>query len=125
MGAAILAASLQKRDDLKPFMVRNVIPLSIGLLSKDYVVRKVVKRNTVYPIEIKCKGRTMFDNQQAMFISIYEGEHAKAAYNRKLGSMSLEGLHIAAAGNPIKIAEQISITVQYLVIISGNQCIYS
>lgn len=106
MGAAILAASLEKRDDLAPLMVRNGIPLSIGLLCSKRVVRQVVKRNTVYPNEIKCKGRTMIDNQQKFYFGVYEGEDVDPAYNRKLGSMNLEGIQIAAAGKPIEIAKQ-------------------
>lgn len=113
MGAAILAASLEKRDDLAPLMVRNGIPLSIGLLCQDRVVRHVVKRNTVYPNEIQCKGRTILDNQQKFYFAIYEGEDVDPAYNRKLGSMNLEGIPIAAAGKPNKIAEQNLIIVSY------------
>lgn len=102
MGAAILAASLEKRDDLAPFMVRNVTPLSIGLLCKDQIggkiVRTVVKRNTVYPNEIKCHGKTVIDNQDKLYFAIYEGESDHPANNRKLGSMTLEGIGIAPAG---------------------------
>lgn len=124
VGAAIQAASLEKRDDLLPLMVRNVLPLSIGLLAKDGVVRRIIKRNTVYPNVIKCKAKTIFDNQEKvtynrskvtynrmlifqffftftyyqMGIFIYEGEHAKPQYNRKLGSLMLKGISIAAAG---------------------------
>lgn len=98
MGAAILAASLEKRDDLAPFMLRNVTPLSIGLLCKNMIVRKVVKRNTVYPNEIKCHGKTVIDNQDKLYFGIYEGESDHPANNKKLGSMTLEGIGIAPAG---------------------------
>lgn len=103
IGAAILAASLEKRADMAPLLVQNVIPLSIGILCKDHVIHKVIKRNTVYPNETKCRGRTIIDNQKKFLIAIYEGEHSNPAYNKKLGSLNLEGIEIASAGNTIKI----------------------
>lgn len=105
IGAAIMAASLEKRDDLVPLMLRNVTPLSIGLLCKGRIVRKVVKRNTVYPNEINCKGKTVIDNQDNLFLDIYEGEYEHPAFNKKLGSMKLEGIQIASAGILFRFCE--------------------
>lgn len=111
MGAAILAANLDKKDDLAPLLLRNVTPLSIGLLcqdrGKDRVVRKVIKRNTVYPIEMNCKGKTVTDKQDKFFLAIFEGEHENPAHNIKLGSMNLKGIKVAAAGHIISYLKSI------------------
>lgn len=98
IGAALQAASLEKRADVSPFLVRNVTPLSIGVVAANGVVRKVIKRNTAYPNQIKCVGRSIIDNQSQFYIGVFEGEHDDPRDNKKLGSMILKGIQIAGAG---------------------------
>lgn len=93
-----MAASLERQVDMPPIMLRNTTPLSLGILCADKKVHKVVKRNTVYPNKIKCKGKTITDNQKNMAITIFEGEHDETKFNKKLGTMILKGIEIASAG---------------------------
>lgn len=95
IGAAIQAAVLEKRKDAPRIFLKNVTPMSIGILCKSEkgpTVRKVIKRNTPYPTEITRPGTAGKDNQKGMKILIYEGEHPDPKFCKYLGSVGLRGI---------------------------------
>lgn len=104
LGACVQAAVLVGKSDAPPVYVRNVTPLTIGLINsknKKLTCSPLINRNTTYPIAKKVFGKTNRDAQTKVKIIIYEGEHQKMEDNLILGSMFLDGLVASAKGNEI------------------------
>lgn len=103
-GACIQAAVLTQKADAPPIYVRNVTPLTIGILSSKstgLTCRPVVNRNSSYPIVKTLYGTTKRDNQRNAKIIIFEGEQTKIDGNQILGSFTLSGLTESPKGREI------------------------
>lgn len=98
-GACVQAAVLAGKPDVPSMYVRNVIPLTIGVITLNKTCCPFIKRNSPYPIMKKIMGSTSQDNQTRAKITLVEGEHLAAKDNKKLGSFFLEGLSKSAQGN--------------------------
>lgn len=102
-GACIQAAVLGQNSDAPSIYVRNVTPLTIGILSSknEMPCYPVIKRNTPYPIEKKVNGRTTKNNQAKAKIVIYEGEQWAEKDNEKLGVLMVDGLTASSKGKEV------------------------
>lgn len=102
-GACVQAAVLAAKPDVPSMYVRNVTPLTIGIISsnKDLPCHPVIKKNSSYPIEKVIQGKTKRDNQTNAKIIIFEGEQKTMDANQILGSMTLRGLTASSKGGEI------------------------
>lgn len=67
---------LEKKKDAPRIFLKNVTPLSLGILSpskEGAVIRNVIKRNTAYPTEVTRYGKPHKPNQKSLRIPIFEG----------------------------------------------------
>ncbi len=91
-GAALKGASYYENDDGEIESVPDfidVIPLSLGIISKGRVTEVIVKADTEVPIKEKKKFRTVKDNQRTIKVEIVQGEFKMADKNTYLGSFLL------------------------------------
>jgi L1 cell adhesion molecule like protein len=91
-GAAIYASILAGNKDAKTegFLMCDVTPLSVGILTGGSVMTKIIPRNTTIP----CKKSETFtngaDNQEIARIVVLQGEREQASKNTVLGTFDLK-----------------------------------
>jgi len=99
VGAAYLAQVLasERRDTL----LLDVIPRSLSVGLKDDVPNVLIPRNTTIPTRQQAKYTTSRDGQDAVTLTVYEGDQTKASANTFVGQVMLTGLAPAPAGVPV------------------------
>jgi len=109
-GAAVQAAILSKGIKNVPKLVlRDVTPLSLGILNKGGIMSVVIPRNTSVPVKKTREYVTDEDNQSAVLIEVYEGERARVSDNNLLGSFNFSGLSVAPRGHPFDVCFAIDV----------------
>ncbi len=98
VGAAIQAGVLA--GEVKDVVLLDVTPLSLGLETMGGVFTKLVERNTTIPTHKSQTFSTAEDMQQAVDVSVYQGERPMAKDNKLLGNFRLEGIAAAPRGVP-------------------------
>ncbi|MFN9706832.1 MAG: Hsp70 family protein, partial [Planctomycetota bacterium] len=98
LGAAIQADVLAGND--RSLLLRDVIPLSLGLETLGGAVQKLILRNSTIPTSVTEEFSTGVDNQTAVDLTIYQGERELAQDCRLLGRVQLRGLPALPAGLP-------------------------
>ncbi|MEA3333278.1 MAG: Hsp70 family protein [Pseudomonadota bacterium] len=63
----------------------------------------IIKRNTPLPTQKSEVFHTMYDNQNAVSVEIYQGENPRAENNIPVGNFLVEGLSQVPEGNPITL----------------------
>lgn len=116
-GASIQAAMLNYIDDddrdgvyrseeedydenLPDYVLLDVNPLSLGLETTGGLMNVIIPRNTTIPITKTKIYSTVEDNQQAVTISVFEGERTTTEHNRLLGEFELTGIEPSERGMP-------------------------
>ncbi|KAF2892559.1 hypothetical protein ILUMI_13619 [Ignelater luminosus] len=101
-GAAYQAAILNKNEDaiIKNIAVVDVTPFSLGIETEHVFMDILIKKNTPLPTTFTKLYTTVMDNQDALRIVVYQGEHELAANNTKLGYFDLTGIPPAPARKP-------------------------
>jgi len=98
VGAAIQGAVLA--GEVKDVLLLDVTPLSLGIETLGGIMTRLVERNTTVPTERKQVFSTADDNQTAVTIRVFQGEHQMATRNRLLAQFNLEGIPPAPRGMP-------------------------
>jgi len=99
-GAAVQAAILNNDPHLavKDMLLRDVIPLSIGVALWNGINQIVLERNTAIPVKKDKEFETSIDYQTSIKFDITEGERAMTKDNKVLGSFYIDGLPPKKAG---------------------------
>ncbi|CAI5798474.1 Hypothetical predicted protein [Podarcis lilfordi] len=102
-GAAIQAAILtgHRYQSLQNLLLLDVTPVSLGLETVGGVMDVVVKRNSPIPTKETRNFSTTEDNQNSLFLQVYEGERTLTKHNRLLGTVTLGGLQPAPRCVPV------------------------
>ncbi len=98
VGAAIQAGVLA--GEVRDVVLLDVTPLSLGLETMGGVFTKLVERNTTIPTHKEQTFSTAEDNQNAVDITVFQGERSMARDNKLLGDFRLEGIASAPRGMP-------------------------
>lgn len=88
-GAALLGASEYGGIEGIPEFI-DVIPLSLGIISKGRITEILVEENTRVPCNKSRKFRTVKDNQKIIKVEIVQGPFKMAERNAYLGSFILD-----------------------------------
>ncbi|XP_058736661.1 heat shock cognate 70 kDa protein-like [Vicia villosa] len=103
-GAAVQAALLCEGIKSVPNLVlRDVIPLSLGISTKGDIMSVLIPRNSSIPIKKKHVFLTCVDDQSIVSIMVYEGERLVASENNLLGLVNLS-VPLAPRGLPIQVS---------------------
>jgi molecular chaperone DnaK len=78
----------------------DVTPLSLGIVAAGGLVSKLIPRNSKVPSTVSEIFTTTRENQDAVRISVVQGESIRADENVLLGEFTLVGIRRAAAGVP-------------------------
>jgi molecular chaperone DnaK len=107
LGAGVLAARLAGHDvdrvlvDISPY---SFGPSYFGLVDgrpSEHCYHPVIARNTPLPASRTECYVTMFDNQEAWQVSVYQGDDPNALNNILVGRFLIEGLSAVPAGNEV------------------------
>ncbi|CAL5191505.1 unnamed protein product [Lathyrus oleraceus] len=102
-GAAVQAALLTGGIKSVPNLVlRDVIPLSLGIMVKGDVMSVLIPRNSTIPVKKKQIYHTCEDDQPGVSIDVYEGERMVASENNLLGVFVLK-VPLAPRGLPVNV----------------------
>ncbi|XP_051749900.1 endoplasmic reticulum chaperone BiP-like [Ctenopharyngodon idella] len=106
-GAAIQAGVLSRQEDTEDLVLLDVCSFTLGIETVGGEMTKLISRNTGVPIKKSKPFTTASDNQLAVTIQVYEGEHPLTKDNYLLGTFDLTGIRPAPSGVP-----QIEVTFQ-------------
>lgn len=94
-GAAIQAWLLTQRmdkKDIKEIKSIKTVPNTIGLAAPDGTFVPLITKDSVLPVTKTQIFTTSVDNQQSVFIHLFEGESKIAKENKSLGRFVVSGL---------------------------------
>ncbi len=97
-GAAIHAYNIG--SPLPSNILVDITALSLGIQTKGGAFTEIIPQNTPVPITKTRKFTTTYDNQDAVRISVYQGNEKMANDNELLGEFVLGGIRLAKKGEP-------------------------
>lgn len=109
MGAAIQAAMIAGQEvdtvlvDVTPYTYGTSAIGSLDGAPYPFMFVPIIHKNTVLPTRKSDAFATSFDGQEAVEITLYQGEDPDALNNVKIGEFRVEGLLDVAAGNIITL----------------------
>ena len=97
VGAALYAHSLEDDSNLK-LQLLDVIPMAIGLEKAGGEFHVVFPRNAAIPNAKQIRATTSYDNQDALAMRIFQGDHKLVKENELLGEFTFSGIRADKAG---------------------------
>jgi molecular chaperone DnaK len=97
IGAGLYAHSLQDDTNLR-IQLLDVIPMAIGLEKAGGAFHTVFPRNAPIPNAKQLLATTSFDQQTALAMRIYQGDHGEVVHNELLGEFTFSGIRAGRAG---------------------------
>lgn len=110
LGAGAVAKDLQEGRGAS---YQDVLPLPIGVLDNESEVDICIPKNTAMPYSVSRVYHTMYDNQQAISIDLYQGLSKVPAECVYLGKLRIDRL-------PQRTAGELSVTVSFLLSAQGR-----
>jgi molecular chaperone DnaK len=98
LGAAIQGGVLA--GDIDDILLLDVTPLTLGIETMGGVATPLIPRNTTIPVTKSQSFSTAADNQEAVTISVVQGERPMASDNKALGQFNLTGIEAVPRGVP-------------------------
>ncbi|GAU23243.1 hypothetical protein TSUD_172720 [Trifolium subterraneum] len=109
-GAAVQAALLSEGTmDSLNLVLRDVTPLSLGILTKGDVMNVEIPRNTSIPVKKTNDYFTVEDDQSTISFKVYEGERLKASENNLLGLFNFAVPPAPKGHIPVKVTFSIDL----------------
>ncbi len=106
-GAAIQAAVIGGQQvssvlvDVTPYTFGTSALAELNGELHPYTFVPLIRKNTPIPVTKSEAFTTVYDNQEAIDVKVYQGEDADALNNTEIGSFLIEGLSDVSAGNVI------------------------
>ena len=109
LGAALQGAAIGG-EEVSAVLV-DVTPYSFGISALGeidgdlypYRFVPIIHKNTPIPVRKSEAFYTVFDNQEAVEINVFQGENPDARQNIQIGEFKIVGLSHAPAGNPVVV----------------------
>lgn len=96
LGASAVARDLQNGKGL---MYQDVLPLPIGIVVNESTIDVCVKKNTAMPYSVTRQFSTMYDNQKAISLDVYQGISSVPSECTYLGRLRFADLPQVPAGD--------------------------
>lgn len=96
LGAGAVAQDLQE-GRMAPY--QDVLPMAIGILDNEISVDTCVPANTALPYAVSRTYYTIYDNQEAVSIDVYQGNSKNPMECTYLGKLRVAGLPARPAGD--------------------------
>lgn len=100
IGASVQGGILSGDASVQDILLLDVTPLTLGLETMGGVRTPIIDRNTTIPAKKSQIFSTAADNQNAVTITVLQGERPMAAQNSELGRFDLIGIPPAPRGVP-------------------------
>ncbi|KAJ8930368.1 hypothetical protein NQ314_016832 [Rhamnusium bicolor] len=99
-GASLQAALLKENlDDLEKYKITEVTPLSLGIETTHKFMDIFIPKNSPLPFKATKRKTTTENEQDAVRITIFEGERKNVTYNNLLGEFIINGFPPRRAGD--------------------------
>ena len=120
LGAAAYGAILT--GDMDDAALLDVTPHDIGIRVGDSSFVSLIPRNSMLPVRARKLFATTHSQQKFVRIDIYQGADQNVSKNRKLGSVTLDGLPPGDAGN-VKIELTVTVDVESILSVTARELI--
>ncbi|MBC1482760.1 molecular chaperone HscC [Listeria sp. FSL L7-1509] len=99
LGAAVQAALKERHESLEEFILTDVCAHTLGVDSvrqisnskyQEGVFTPIIERNTTIPVSQMKEFYTIYDNQNTVKLSVYQGESSNVKDNLKLGELEIK-----------------------------------
>ncbi len=120
LGAAVQGALKAGHAGVDDLVVTDVAPFSLGVACSDFLGKRridglfcpIIERGSVIPVSRVRRFATTVDQQSAIEIEVFQGEHSHTSDNTKLGAYAIDDL-------PRKPANEVCVDVRFTYDLNG------